>query len=168
MLDTIRRYVEAGREALTPKKAEELARALVKQGQARADQAGRIARDLVEWSRKSSERLEKSIRNEVQKQMAKTGVATKDEVEALKRRIRELESQAKLQAKSQAKTAAKTPAKAPAVRRATTPRTAATGIAKAPASSGTTGSRKSQTSGATRIPKGGTARRTPPAGTRGG
>jgi hypothetical protein len=118
----------------------------------------------VEWSRKNSERLQKSIRHEVQKQMAKTGVATKDEVEALKRRIRELESQAKLQAKSQAKTSAK----APAVRRATTPRSAGTGIAKAPATSGTTGSRKSQTSGATRIPKGGTARRTPPAGTRGG
>ncbi len=161
MLDTVRRYVEAGREALTPKKAEELARALVQQGQVRADQAGRIARDLVEWSRKSSERLRESIRHEVQKQMSKTGVATKEEVDALKRRIRELESQAKLQAKSQAKTRAK----APAARRGTTQRS--TGTGKAPAASKTTGARKSQTSGATRIPKGGTARRTPP-GTRGG
>jgi polyhydroxyalkanoate synthesis regulator phasin len=168
MLDTIRRYVEAGREALTPKKAEELARALVQQGQAKADQAGQIARDLVEWSRKSSERLQKSIRHEVQKQMSKTGVATKEEVEALKRRIRELESQAKLQAKTQGKPKPKAPAKAPTVRRATTPRSGGTGIAKAPATSATAGSRKSQTSGATRIPKGGTARRTPPAGTRGG
>jgi polyhydroxyalkanoate synthesis regulator phasin len=163
MLDTIRRYVEAGREALTPKKAEELARALVHQGQAKADQAGRIARDLVEWSRKSSERLQKSIRHEVQKQMEKTGVATKDEVEALKWRIRELESQAKLRAKSQAKS----PAKSPAARRAT-PQRSGTGIAKAPTASRTTGARKSQTSGATRIPKGGTARPTPPAGARGG
>lgn len=163
MLDTIRRYVEAGREALTPKKAEELARALVQQGQAKAEQAGQIARDLVEWSRKSSERLQKSIRHEVQKQMEKTGVATKDEVEALKRRIRELESQAKLKAKSTAKSPAKSP-----IRRATTQRSAGTGVGKAPATSSTAGTRKSQTSGATRIPKGGTARRTPPAGTRGG
>ena len=159
MLDTVRRYVEAGRDALTQKKAEELARALVQQGQARADQAGRIARDLFEWSRKSSERLRESIRHEVQKQMSKTGVATKEEVEALKRRIRELESQAKTRAKSQAKAA-------PA-RRATTQRSAGATTAKAPATSRTTGSRKSQTSGATRIPKGGTARRTPPPGTRG-
>jgi polyhydroxyalkanoate synthesis regulator phasin len=163
MLDTVRRYVEAGRETLTPKKAEELARGLIQQGQARADQAGKIARDLIEWSRKSSERLRESIRNEVQKQMSKTGVATKDEVEALKRRIRELESQAKLQAKSQVKTQAK----APSARRATTQRSAGGSAAKAPTTSRTTGARKSQTAGATRIPKGGTARRTPPPGTRG-
>lgn len=163
MLDTVRRYVEAGLEALTPKKAEELARALVQQGQAKADQAGKIARDLVEWSRKNTERFRDAIGQEVKNQIAKAGVATKDEVESLKRRIRELESQAKLQAKSQAKTTAKSP---PA-RRSTTRSTAA-GSAKAPTTSGASGARKSQTSGATRIPKGGTTRRTPPAGTRGG
>ena len=151
MLDTVRRYVEAGREALTPKKAEELARALVQQGQARADQAGHIARDLIEWSRKSSERLRDAIGQEVKKQMAKAGVATKDEIESLKRRIRELESRAKT-----------TPAA-----RTTAPRSSASKTTKARTTSAT-GSKKTQTSGATRIPRGGTARRTPPAGTRGG
>jgi polyhydroxyalkanoate synthesis regulator phasin len=149
MLDTVRRYVEAGREALTPKKAEELARALVQQGQARADQAGRIARDLVEWSRKSSERLREAIGQEVKKQMSKAGVATKDEIESLKRRIRELESQAKTATG----------------RRTTTQRSAG---AKKTRARPTTGTKKSQTSGATRVPRAGTARRTPPAGTRGG
>jgi polyhydroxyalkanoate synthesis regulator phasin len=47
MLDTIRRYVDAGREALTPEKAEQLARAMVKQGQVRKEQAGQLARDLL-------------------------------------------------------------------------------------------------------------------------
>lgn len=154
MLDTVRKYVEAGREALTPKKAEELARALVQQGQARADQAGRIARELVEWSRKNSERLRESIGHEVKKQMSKAGVATKDEVEALKRRIRELEAQAKKSS----------PRRATTQRSAGSARTAKTATTKAR----TTGSRKSQTSGATRIPRAGTARRTPPPGTRGG
>ena len=151
MLDTVRRYVEAGREALTPKKAEELARALVQQGQARADQAGKIARELVDWSRKSSERLRDAIGQEVKKQIAKAGVATKDEVEALKRRIRELESRAKAAPARRAK-AQPSAASKPAKRRPTT----------------ASGSKKTQTSGATRIPRGGTARRTPPPGTRGG
>jgi polyhydroxyalkanoate synthesis regulator phasin len=135
MLDAVRRYVEAGRDALTPKKAEELARALIKQGQARADQAGRLAKDLVEWSRKNSERFRDTIRHEVQKQMSKAGAATKDEVDSLKRRIRELESRGKA---------------APS-RRATTQRSA--GSRTGGAGGRTSGARKSQTTGATRIPK---------------
>ena len=91
MIDTVRRYVEAGREALTPQKAEELARSLVKQGQARREQATKLARDLSEWSRRNSERLAEIIRREVKKQISRAGLATKDEVESLKRRIRELE-----------------------------------------------------------------------------
>jgi polyhydroxyalkanoate synthesis regulator phasin len=92
MLDAVRRYVEAGREALTPEKAEELARALVKEGQARRDQVTRLARDLAEWSRKNSEKLLDTIRREVTRQIARAGVATKEDVEALKRRVRKLEA----------------------------------------------------------------------------
>jgi polyhydroxyalkanoate synthesis regulator phasin len=92
MLDAVRRYVEAGREALTPQKAEELARALVKEGQAKRDQVTRLARDLAEWSRKNSEKLLDTIRHEVRRQIARAGVATKDDVEALKRRVRKLEA----------------------------------------------------------------------------
>jgi polyhydroxyalkanoate synthesis regulator phasin len=152
MLDTVRKYVEAGREALTPKKAEELARALIQQGQARADQAGRIARELIDWSRKNSEQLLDTIRHEVQKQMSKAGVATKDEVDSLKRRIRELESQKK----------------AAPPRRATTQRSAGTSAkagrtsAKKPAR----GAAKRRTTGATRVPRGTSPRSRPP-GTRG-
>jgi polyhydroxyalkanoate synthesis regulator phasin len=92
MLDALRKFVEAGREALTPEKAEELARALVREGQARRDQAARLARDLTTWSRRSSERFMAAIRTEVKDQISRAGLATKDEVEALKRRIRKLES----------------------------------------------------------------------------
>jgi polyhydroxyalkanoate synthesis regulator phasin len=92
MLDAVRRYVEAGREALTPQRAEELARSLVKEGQARKDQAAQLARDLLEWSRKNSERLRETIGREVTKQIGRAGLATTAEVESLKRRIRKLES----------------------------------------------------------------------------
>lgn len=92
MLDAIRRYVEAGREALTPKKAEELAKTLVKEGQARRERAGKVAKDLLKWSRENSERLLELVRGEVKKQIARAGLATKDELESVKRRIRKLES----------------------------------------------------------------------------
>jgi polyhydroxyalkanoate synthesis regulator phasin len=92
MLDAVRKYVEAGREALTPRRAEDLARTLVREGQARREQVNRLAGDLLQWSRKNSERLRATIRQEVQRQIARSGVATKDDLEPLKRRIRALES----------------------------------------------------------------------------
>lgn len=141
MLDTVRRYVEAGREALTPKKAEELARALIQQGQATADQASRVARDLVEWSRKNSERLRETIRLEVQKQMSRAGVASKDEVDALKRRIRELEAKARSKSAAAAKTT---------TQRSATGKKPGGSTSSRSESSGRT---KSQTTGATRVPK---------------
>ncbi|MGH2711137.1 MAG: phasin family protein [Actinomycetota bacterium] len=143
MLDTVRKYVEAGRDALTPKKAEELARAFISEGQARADQAGRIARDLLDWSRKNSERFRGTIRDEVKKQLSRAGVASKDEVDALKRRIRELESRGK--------------AKTATTSRATTQRSAG---ARSTSARTTPSRAKAKT---TR----GTAGRTKPRGTRG-
>jgi polyhydroxyalkanoate synthesis regulator phasin len=137
MRDTVRRYVDAGREALTSKRAEDMARALVKQGQARRDQASKVARDLTVWSRRSSERLREIIRREVSKQIARGGMATKDEVEALKRRIRDLERSAAQRApaaKSPAKSSAGRPARKPATarpaRKSTAPRPAPKSRAK--------------------------------------
>jgi polyhydroxyalkanoate synthesis regulator phasin len=95
MLDAVRKYVEASREALTPKKAEDLARSMVKQGQVRRDQAAKLARDILEWSRENSERLLGLIRSEVKRQISRSGLATKDELESLKRRVRKLEGGAK-------------------------------------------------------------------------
>ena len=89
--DTVRRYVETGREALSPGKAEDMARALARQGEIRRDQVSGLARDLVDWSRRNRERLLDLIRREVKKQISRTGVATKDDIDSLKRRVRELE-----------------------------------------------------------------------------
>lgn len=91
MLDLLRRYVEAGRDALTPQKAQELARAAVERGEARRDQASTVARQVLEWSRRNSERFRDTIRREVRRQITRAGLATKDEVEGLRHRIRELE-----------------------------------------------------------------------------
>jgi hypothetical protein len=69
MLDAVRKYVEAGREA-----------------------APRLAGDLLQWSQKNSERFRETIRREVKRQISRSGLATKDDLEPLKRRIRALES----------------------------------------------------------------------------
>jgi polyhydroxyalkanoate synthesis regulator phasin len=144
--DTVRRYVEAGREALSPGKAEDLARALAKQGEIRRDQVSGLARDLVDWSRRNSDRLLDTIRREVKKQISRTGVATKDEIDSLKRRVRELERGAR-------KGAAGTPrAKA---------RTTSAGASRSRASSTrSTGGAAKKTTRSTRPRKKTTAKRT--------
>lgn len=92
MLDTVRKYVEAGMGALSSKRAEEVARSLVKRGEAGKEQATKIARDLAEWSKKSRDRLTVVVQREVKKQVGALGFATKSEIESLRKRVRALES----------------------------------------------------------------------------
>ncbi len=49
---------------------------------------------MLEWSRRSGEWFMGLIRREVQRQMKVVGVATRDELSALKKRVRALERQA--------------------------------------------------------------------------
>jgi polyhydroxyalkanoate synthesis regulator phasin len=89
----VRKYMEAAVGKLTPAKAQELARSLL-QGQGK-EQVAKAAQDLLEWSNKNRERLVELVRSEVRSQLSAIGVATKDEVDALKKRVRELERGAK-------------------------------------------------------------------------
>jgi polyhydroxyalkanoate synthesis regulator phasin len=95
VLDTVRKYVEAGMGALSSKRAEELAKNLVKRGEAGKEQASKIAKDLAEWSRKNRDRLAVVVQREVKKQVGALGFATKSEIESLRRRVRSLETKTK-------------------------------------------------------------------------
>jgi polyhydroxyalkanoate synthesis regulator phasin len=95
MLDTVRKYVEAGMGALSSKRAEELAKGLVKGGEAGKEQVTKIARDLAEWSKKSRDRWTGVVQREVKKQVGALGFATKSEIEALRKRVRSLEGKTK-------------------------------------------------------------------------
>jgi polyhydroxyalkanoate synthesis regulator phasin len=95
VLDTVRKFVEAGMGALTSKRAEELAKSMVKRGEAGREQAAQIARDLAEWSRKSRDRLTVVVQREVKKQVAALGFATKSEMESLRKRVRTLEGKSR-------------------------------------------------------------------------
>ena len=95
MLDTVRKFVEAGMGALSSKRAEELAKSLVKRGEEGKEQATKIARDLLDWSRKNRDRLTGVVQREVKKQVGALGFATKGEIESLRKRVRTLEGKTK-------------------------------------------------------------------------
>ena len=78
-------------QKLSPARAQEMARSLM-QGQT-SDQVQKVARDLIDWSNKSRQRLSEAVQREVKSQLKSLGVASRDEVDALKRRVRELERQ---------------------------------------------------------------------------
>jgi len=78
MRDLLRKYVEAGVGMLSSERAEEL------------------AGDLIEWSRKSTERVVSIVQREVKRQLRLVGAATQDEVRELRKRVRALERQVEL------------------------------------------------------------------------
>lgn len=95
VLDTVRKFVEAGMGTLSSKRAEELAKSLVRRGEAGKEQAARIVRDLTEWSRRNRDRLARVVQREVKKQVGALGFATKGEIESLRKRVRTLEGKGK-------------------------------------------------------------------------
>ena len=88
-LEQIREYMEAAIGKLSPAKAQDLAKSLRK-GQGR-DQVTKTAKDLLAWSNKNRERLTSMVQTEVKSQLKTIGVASRDEVDALRKRVRELE-----------------------------------------------------------------------------
>ena len=88
-LEQVREYMEAAIGKLSPAKAQDLARSLTK-GQGR-DQVTKTAKDLLAWSNKNKERLTTMVQTEVKSQLKTIGVASRDEVDALRKRVRELE-----------------------------------------------------------------------------
>ncbi|GBC86840.1 hypothetical protein HRbin12_00839 [bacterium HR12] len=85
----VRKLMEAAVGKLSPAKAEALARSLLK-GEGK-DRVSKAAQELLEWSQKNRQRIADLVRAEVRSQLAAVGVATKDELDALKKRVRELE-----------------------------------------------------------------------------
>lgn len=91
VVNEVRRYMEAAVEKLTPAKAQEMARSLM-QGQGKGkEQVQKVAQDLLDWSNHTRERMTEMIRREVSRQLKAMGVATKDDLDSVKRRVRELE-----------------------------------------------------------------------------
>jgi polyhydroxyalkanoate synthesis regulator phasin len=126
-LDDLRKTFEAAIGNLTPSKAQELAKGLLEPGAAR-EQVSKTATDLIEWSQRSRDRLRDLMRREVQEQVRGMGVATQSELDALRKRVRELERAAGMTASGRARTTRKrtTAATSSGTRRTTTKRSPAT------------------------------------------
>ncbi len=136
-LDDVRKTFEAALGNLTPARAQELAKGL--EPNAAKEQIAKTAADMIEWSQRNRERLSDFIRKEIKTQVSQMGLATQDEVDALKKRVRELERAAGMTASGRKKTTAKkTTARKTTAKKATTskPSGSAGSVIAPPASTG--------------------------------
>jgi polyhydroxyalkanoate synthesis regulator phasin len=87
--DLLKRLLDAGMTftAMTQARAEDLIRDLVRAGEVQAEQAQSVIDELVDRSRRNSERLIDAVRAEIRQQMANLGLATKGDVERLERKV---------------------------------------------------------------------------------
>jgi polyhydroxyalkanoate synthesis regulator phasin len=116
--DIFKRYIDAGLEfaALTQARAEELVKDLVKVGEVQADQARDAVAELLERSRKNSEKLVETVRNEVRGQITNLGLATQADLDRIEKRLASLLGAATAPAKKAP--AKKAPAKKTAAKKA--------------------------------------------------
>lgn len=118
--DLLRRLLDAGMTftAMTQARAEALIRDLVRAGEVQAEQAQSVVDELVERSRRNSERLIDAVRTEIRAQMSSLGLATTADVERLEQRVRDLQERVDLLA-GEAAPATRTAKKATGARKAT-------------------------------------------------
>ena len=118
-VDDMRKALEATIGNLTPARAQELAKGFLEPGAAK-EQIAKTAADMMEWSQRNRQRLRSGIQDEIKVQMRQMGVATQDELDALRKRVRELERAAGMTASGRKRNAAKkTPAKRASTRKST-------------------------------------------------
>jgi len=122
VLDDLRKTLEATLGLLTPAKAQQLAKDMMDPGTAK-EQIAKTAADLMDWSQSNRERLSTFIRTEISEQMKNVGVATTTELDAVKKRVRDLERAGRKTASG--RTAA--PRKSPARRKPSTTKRSASG-----------------------------------------
>jgi hypothetical protein len=92
MLEDFAAYVRAGLEALSAQGAEDAAGSIISKASSLAEQFTSFAAGFAEWSGEARATLLQEIRDLVARQIDAMGVATKDEVDALRARLDRLEA----------------------------------------------------------------------------
>ena len=107
--DLLKRYLDAGMAftAMTQSRAEAIIKDLVKAGEVQTEQAQKAVEELVDRSRKNSERLLETVRREVRQQISNLGLATQDDIARLERKIAAVSKSPAPAKKTAAKKAAK-------------------------------------------------------------
>jgi polyhydroxyalkanoate synthesis regulator phasin len=119
-LEDVRKTMEAVIGNLTPAKAQELAKGFSDPGTAK-EQVAKIAADLIEWSQRNRDKMKEFVTREISSQMRSVGVATQADLDAVKKRVRDLERQAGMTASGR-----KTAARKSSAKKSSAKRTAAT------------------------------------------
>ena len=85
----IKRYLDAGMAftQMTQSRAEAIVKDLVKAGEVQAQRGEELVNQLVERSRKNTDRLLEVVRKEVRDQIAGLGLATKDDIARLEKKM---------------------------------------------------------------------------------
>jgi polyhydroxyalkanoate synthesis regulator phasin len=105
-VDDMRKQFEATIGNLTPARAQELAKGFLEPGAAK-EQIAKTTADLLEWSQRNRQRLRSAIQDEIRDQMRQMGVATQDELDTVRKRVRELERTAGMTASGRRRAASK-------------------------------------------------------------
>jgi polyhydroxyalkanoate synthesis regulator phasin len=114
LIEDIKKTFEAVIGQLSPAKAQELAKRYLEPGAAK-EQVAKAAGDLIDLS----QRLRDAVRKEVTSQMRSMGAATQDELDSLRKRVRDLERAAGMTASGGTKAARKSEARKPGARKPT-------------------------------------------------
>ena len=128
-LTDVLQFVEATLDRISAARAQELAKQMAS-GEGR-EQVAKVAQDLVDWSQRNRERARALVQREVTAQLSVIGVATKDDYEALKRRVAALERTRSKRAPAKRTSAKSTAAKATAAKRTAANRATAKGATSA-------------------------------------
>jgi polyhydroxyalkanoate synthesis regulator phasin len=120
--ELFKRYLDAGMQfsQMTRERAEAIVRDLVKAGEVQAEQTQTMVAEVLERSRKNTERFVEQVQAEVRKQLSVAEFVTKDVVTRLQSQIDDLRSQLpgpagrKAKKAKKANKAAKAAKKAPA------------------------------------------------------
>jgi polyhydroxyalkanoate synthesis regulator phasin len=111
VIDDIRKTFDALIGQLTPAKAQDLAKRYLEPGAAK-EQVAKTAGELVQLS----QRLRDTVRKEVSQQLHSMGAATQEELDALRKRVRDLERSAGMTASGRSSAGRKTAARKPSAR----------------------------------------------------
>jgi hypothetical protein len=145
MLEDMRKYVRAGLEAFSSQGAEDTAGVIMSRASVLADQLNAFASGFLEWSAEARASLMQELRDVITRQVETMGLATKQDLEALQRRVDRLEGRSGGAATQGSRTGRST------ARRASAPKATAAsrggGSSKAKASSRAGGSSKAKASG---------------------
>lgn len=116
--DILKRYLDAGIAftAMTQTRAEAIVKDLVKTGEIQTEQAQSAVLDIVDKSRKNTEKLLAQVRTEVRTQVKSLGLATQADIDRLERKINAMSAPKAAPAKKAA--AKKAPAKKAAAKKA--------------------------------------------------